>query len=221
MSGLPSRPYGFTLVELVVVLSIVTLLAAIAAPRVVAALGRAGLDRATSTVVATAAAARTMAQQQWMPPINQAPARFGVVIVQSAGQQPYVALTFGISNPPLPEDMLLRKTQPWRTYAEYLATPNELDADNQPIPVRMARIGGDLLFHRPLAATPLADQPITGSWGWICHPRRGAIVSALSTWAKPVDIGTSPMLVVRNNGAQLAAAIAIYSVGASHVQTLR
>lgn len=212
---------GFTLIELVVVVSIVTLLAAVAAPRVVAALGRAGLDRATSAVVSTSAAARSLAQQQWMPPLNEAAARFGVVIVQAAGVQPYVALSFGVNYPPLPEDVLLRKTQSWRTYAEYLATPNELDAANQPIPVKLTRIGGGLVFHRPPIASPLVDQPVVDSWGWICHPRRGAIVSTISQWAKPVDVGTSPLLVVRNGGAQIAAAIAIYSVGASHVQTLR
>jgi type II secretory pathway pseudopilin PulG len=219
MSG--RRQYGFTLIELMIVIGIGILMMALAVPGVMRSLGRAGLNNATAAVVEAATAARVMARRQWSPPAGQPIARFGVVVVDpGADGRGWVAVTFGTTSPPTAADVLKSKTSPWKTWSEYLAAPDELDAAGQPIPVKRIDLASSIRFHAPAAATPLAEAP-QSSVGWIYQARSGSIVNAVAVWATEIDMGVAPLLVARDATASMAAAVAIYSAGPCSIRVLR
>jgi prepilin-type N-terminal cleavage/methylation domain-containing protein len=224
---------GFTLIELVVVVLIIGMLSAIAGPKALDLMRRSALNRSLAAIQEAAATARRLAIDRTPPPAGQPYPCFGVVLVDDGVAPAWLGVTWGTSHPPVAADLLLKK-QPmdygdgdprlWRTWPEYQAASDLVDGAGASQPVLQRSLAGGLRIHQPAAATPLASQPLSagaGSWGWIVQYQSGAVINAAGPYARWVDAGIDPLLVVRDQPGQIAAAVAIYSTGVQHAANIR
>ena len=209
---------GLTLIELLVVISIAAMLSAVAAPSAVQAMRRGAMNADVSAVIAACHEARSLALAHDPPRVGDAYACFGVVVLEQGGSYE-VAVTYGRGSTPGAGEILVRKAEPWRSWSEYQAAADELDANGQPIPVYRKALGPGLEVHQPASDDPLADAP-AGTVGWLFQHQSGAVIATCSPVAPWVHVGREPLLVLRDADASRGVAIQIVPTGLVHVLDL-
>lgn len=219
---------GYTLFELLIVMSIMVLLMAISIPAVLSAIG--AMQGSTSRVTAVHDQAMTLAMAGYAPTDNR---HFGVVLTQAAGQRALVKLIYAlpgaasyadaelvnsagkaIASYALPPDleiwcgddrlMDLTPTEKAWFYQYRTGCPiSTVGPGRIPANIGLAAASTTDLFGLTTSATSKVCGGVTYACG------------ALSTPALAPPSATNPGLSLRRG--QLRAAIAIYSSGVIHV----
>ncbi len=202
---------GFTAVELLTVIAIVTILTAISSPAIAAAMRRSRITSAGEQVLQVAQQARVLALATASG--SESGVRHGVVVSRRADGRYDVAMTWGSAA--TVRQVQVRRTGEWMNYAEYAALPALTGSDGQPQAVQRAVL--------PTGVEVVVDgTPLKTEIGWMYQPRTGVVVASVASSARPVAVGTasSPIcheLMVRSLDGRIAAAMAIYEPGMAHL----
>ncbi|MDA3962040.1 MAG: type II secretion system protein [Planctomycetota bacterium] len=182
---------GFTAIEMLTVLSVMGVLAAIAAPAMVPSLRRGLGNQGANAVLSVAAHARTQSLSHDRPAAGSADAgkHYGVVLYRD-GSSWVAALTYGATADP---STILRRN------------PSDSSSD----PVVQSRLGPNAQIVTDSGANQLA---------WLYQYRSGAVIEAPGSNAAHVDVGLpgSPiteLFQVMSPDGNHAVDLAVYRIG--------
>lgn len=219
---------GFTLIELLVVIAIAVMLGAIATPAAVQAMRLSARNSTVATVMEVTHEARQLALRADPPRADGAYACYGVLVVVRDGAPPYAAITYGTSDTPSENDILIQKQEPWSTWAEYQAANDVIDPDTgRPAPVAKRGLGSAYGLYEVARADaddenddPAADASPIEELGWLFQPQTGAVIDAASPDADWIHIGRDPLVMVLNGSRQLGATLEIFPTGLTYSEDL-